>query len=208
MYRDYFKRMLDLLIAIIAMPFWIVILLVVGTAIYLSDRGPVFYNAARLGKNGKVFKMYKFRSMKVNAPDIRNEDGSTFNSEDDFRLTKIGKFIRKTSIDETPQILNILKNDMSIIGPRPDLPEHFNSYSEEDKRKLDVLPGVTGYNQAYFRNSAEWKDRLKNDVFYVNNLSFRLDIQILFKTIETIVFKRGIYVDSQSTKTKGDGVDI
>lgn len=208
MYRNFFKRIFDLVLAIIALPFWLIILIIIGPMIYFQDKGSIFYNAPRLGKGGKIFKMYKFRSMKMNAPDLRNEDGSTFNSENDSRLTKIGKFIRKTSIDETPQIINIFKNDMAIIGPRPDLPEHLNYYEGVEKRKLDVLPGITGYNQAYFRNSAEWKDRLKNDVFYVDNVSLCLDVKIFFKTIASIVFKRGIYVDSQSEKTKGDSREM
>ena len=112
MYRNFFKRIFDLVLAIIALPFWLVILLIIGPIIYFQDKGPIFYNAPRLGKDGKIFKMYKFRSMKIHAPDLRNEDGSTFNSEDDPRLTKIGKFIRKTSLDETPQLINIIKGDM------------------------------------------------------------------------------------------------
>ncbi|MFA9375903.1 MAG: sugar transferase [Lachnotalea sp.] len=207
MYNGFIKRTFDVIIAVIGLPIFLLILLIIAPMIYLENRGPIFYNADRLGKKGKIYKMYKFRSMKVNAPDLRNEDGSTFNSEDDQRLTKIGKFIRKTSIDETPQIINILKNDMSIIGPRPDLPEHIDYYEGEEKRKLDVQPGITGYNQAYYRNSVEWKDRLKHDVFYVDNLSFGLDVKIFLKTIESIVFKRGIYVDSQSINTKGNSCD-
>lgn len=146
MYKRFFKRVVDLAIALIALPFWLVVLIIIGPLIYLEDRGPMFYNAPRLGKDGKVFTMYKFRSMKANAPDIRNEDGSTFNTEDDPRLTRIGRFIRKTSLDETPQILNVIKGDMSIIGPRPDLPEHMELYKGDERRKLEVRPGITGYN--------------------------------------------------------------
>lgn len=208
MYRYFIKRVFDITIAIIGFPIFLLILMIIAPLIYFEDKGPIFYNADRLGKNGKIYKMFKFRSMKIIAPDIRNDDGSTYNSEDDPRLTRIGKFIRKTSIDETPQIINILKSDMAIIGPRPDLPEHLNYYKGVEKRKLDVLPGITGYNQAYFRNSAEWKDRLKNDVFYVDNITFWLDVKIFFKTIDSIVFKRGIYVDSQSAKAKGDSRDM
>ncbi|MCK9329632.1 MAG: sugar transferase, partial [Candidatus Cloacimonetes bacterium] len=109
MYRDFFKRIFDLVLAIIALPFWLIILVIVGPMIYFQDKGSIFYNAPRLGKDGKIFKMYKFRSMKMNALDLRNEDGSTFNAEDDPRLTNIGKFMRKTSLDETPQLLNIIK---------------------------------------------------------------------------------------------------
>ena len=197
MYRKYFKRIIDLILALLALLPWTFVFLAVVTVIRLDDAGPIFYNASRLGKDGKVFKMYKFRSMKVNAPDLRNEDGSTFNSENDPRLTKIGSFLRKTSLDETPQLLNIIKGDMSIIGPRPDLPEHYNMYEGNEARKLEVLPGITGYNQAYFRNSIEWKERIKNDIYYIDNLTFMMDIKVFFKTIESIVLKRGVFVETK-----------
>lgn len=193
MYRKFFKRFFDLLLALIALPFWLIILLIIGPLIYFQDRGTIFYNAPRLGKDGKVFIMYKFRSMKMNAPDLRNEDGSTFNSEDDPRLTKIGKFIRKTSLDETPQLINIIKGDMSIIGPRPDLPEMKELYTSEEKIKLIVRPGITGYSQAYFRNSIKQKDKLKQDVFYAKNISIFLDIKIFLKTIETVLLRRNVF---------------
>jgi undecaprenyl phosphate N,N'-diacetylbacillosamine 1-phosphate transferase len=207
-YKKYLKRILDIIIALLGLPILLLIFLVVGPIIYLEDRGPILYKADRLGKNGKVYKMYKFRSMKTKAPDLRNEDGSTYNAEDDPRLTRIGKFIRKTSLDETPQILNVLKNDMSVIGPRPDLPDHINLYEGEEKRKLDVLPGITGYNQVFFRNSVRWKERLKNDIYYVDNLSFWLDLKILFRTIESIAFRRGIFFDPKSVNKKGDRCDV
>jgi undecaprenyl phosphate N,N'-diacetylbacillosamine 1-phosphate transferase len=194
MYKKYFKRILDLILALIALPFWFIILIIVGPVIYFQDKGPIFYNAPRLGKDGKIFKMYKFRSMKVNAPDIRNKDGSTFNSEDDPRLTKIGKLIRKTSIDETPQLLNIIKGDMSIIGPRPDLPEHRELYEENEERKLEVRPGVTGYNQAYYRNTIPWKKRIQHDIYYIDHLSLWLDIKIFFKTAVSVLKREDIYV--------------
>jgi undecaprenyl phosphate N,N'-diacetylbacillosamine 1-phosphate transferase len=194
MYKKYFKRIFDLILSLIALPFWFIILILVALIIYFQDKGPIFYNAPRLGKNGEIFKMYKFRSMKVNAPDIRNEDGSTFNSEDDPRLTKIGKFIRKTSLDETPQLLNIIKGDMSIIGPRPDLPEHRELYEENQERKLEVRPGVSGYNQAYYRNTVPWKERIQHDIYYIDHLSLWLDIKIFFKTAVSVLKREDIYV--------------
>jgi lipopolysaccharide/colanic/teichoic acid biosynthesis glycosyltransferase len=194
MYKKYFKRIFDLILSLIALPFWFIILILVALIIYFQDKGPIFYNAPRLGKNGEIFKMYKFRSMKVNAPDIRNEDGSTFNSEDDPRLTKIGKFIRKTSLDETPQLLNIIKGDMSIIGPRPDLPEHRELYEENEERKLEVRPGVSGYNQAYYRNTVPWKERIQHDIYYIDHLSLWLDIKIFFKTAVSVLKREDIYV--------------
>ena len=123
MYKHFFKRLFDLIIALFALPFVLLLILIMVPLIWLTDRGPTFYNAQRVGLNGKIFKMFKFRSMKVNAPDIRNTDGSTFNSSDDPRVTRIGRFIRKTSIDEIPQILNVLIGDMSFVGPRPVLPD-------------------------------------------------------------------------------------
>lgn len=203
MYKKYLKRIFDFIFALTLIPVILPVIGVCALFIKLEDGGPVFYLGKRLGLNKKVFKMYKLRSMKVNAPDIRNEDGSTFNSDNDLRLTKIGKFVRKTSLDELPQIINVLIGDMSFIGPRPDLPEHLNYYKGNEVRKLEVLPGISGYNQAYYRNSAEWKDRLRNDVYYVDHISLFLDVKILFKTIESIIFKKGIYVISQTTDAKG-----
>lgn len=200
MYKGLFKRAFDLILAIIALPFWFVILIVIGPIIYVQDKGNIFYNAPRLGKDGKTFKMYKFRSMKLNAPDIRNEDGSTFNSEDDPRLTKIGKFIRKTSLDETPQLLNVIKGDMSIIGPRPDLPDALLLYKDNEKEKLMVRPGITGYNQAYFRNSVSQENRFLNDLYYVQNLSFYLDMKIFFVTIISIIKKKNINIKEYTMK--------
>lgn len=202
MYKRYFKRFFDFILAIIALPFWLLILLVIGPIIYFQDKGSIFYNAPRLGKDGEIFKMYKLRSMKMNAPDLRNEDGSTFNSEDDPRLTNIGKFIRKTSLDETPQLLNIIKGDMSIIGPRPDLPEAINYYKENQIEKLKVRPGITGYSQAYYRNSIDADFKFKNDVFYVNNVSFLLDFKILIKTVKVVIQRKNVFVNSDKAKNK------
>ncbi|WP_461611073.1 sugar transferase [Cytobacillus kochii] len=206
MYKKLFKRIIDLLLALVALPFWLIILLIIGPIIYFQDKGSIFYNAPRLGKDGKVFKMYKFRSMKMNAPDLRNEDGSTFNAEDDPRLTKIGKFIRKTSLDETPQLLNIIKGDMSIIGPRPDLPEHRELYEGKEERKLEIRPGVTGYNQAYFRNTVPWKERIQNDIYYIDNLSWWLDIKIFFKTSISVLKREDVFVTEKNTNSNKNTV--
>lgn len=197
MYKKFFKRLCDFLLSIVALPFWLLILLVIGPIIYFSDRGPIFYNAPRLGKDGEVFKMYKFRSMKFNAPDLRNEDGSTYNAENDPRLTNIGKFIRKTSIDETPQLLNILKGDMSIIGPRPDLPEQRKLYEKDEIRKLEIKPGVTGYNQAYFRNNIPWKARIINDIYYIDHISLILDVKIFVKTIFSVIKSKDVFINTK-----------
>ena len=200
MYERIFKRIIDFLLALIILPVFLIFYIVIGLFIKLEDVGPIIYTQRRLGKNGKIFNIKKFRSMKINAPDIRNNDGSTFNSVDDPRLTKIGKFIRKLSIDEIPQIINVLMGDMSFIGPRPDLEDHFRLYTKNEKNKLNVLPGVTGYNQVYHRNSIEWKERIKNDLYYVNNISFVLDLKIFVKTIVVILLKRRIYSCEQVRK--------
>lgn len=204
MYRGFIKRAIDLILALIALPIWLVIIIIVGPIIYFQDKGSIFYNAPRLGKDGKVFKMYKLRSMKMNAPDLRNEDGSTFNAEDDPRLTNIGKLIRKTSLDETPQLLNIIKGDMSIVGPRPDLPEHSKLYEGNEHRKLEVRPGVTGYNQAYFRNTVPWKERIQNDIYYIDHLSWWFDIKIFFKTAKSVLNREDVFVKEKNTKSNSN----
>lgn len=196
MYSKGIKRILDFIIGLIALPFIVVITLIMAPIIYFNDKGPIFYNASRLGRNGKPFKMYKFRSMMVNAPDIRNEDGSTYNGDDDPRVTKVGRFMRKTSIDELPQFLNILLGDMSLIGPRPDPLDDMEIYTEQQKKKLIVRPGITGYNQAYFRNSVEQNEKFEHDVYYAENISFFLDIKIFFKTIATILKRDNVYNDA------------
>lgn len=184
-----------------ALPFWFIIVIIIGPMIYFQDKGSIFYNAPRLGKDGKIFKMYKFRSMKMNAPDVRNDDGSTFNAEDDPRLTRIGKFIRKTSLDETPQLLNVIKGDMSIVGPRPDLPEAIDMYDEISKNKISVRPGVTGYNQAYFRNSVSSKEKLRNDIYYIENLSLILDLRIIIQTILSVLKNEHVYVPTNKASS-------
>lgn len=192
-YRKYIKRLLDIFFGIIGFVICSVIFVIIGPIIYFTDRGPILYVAPRLGKEGKIFKMFKFRSMKINAPDIRNIDGSTFNSEDDPRVTAIGKFIRKTSLDEFPQFINVLIGDMSLIGPRPDLEDTKNHYRIKDLKKLSVKPGITGYNQAYFRNSSDLYKRFDNDVFYTENLSFGLDFKIFIQTLKTIILRENLY---------------
>ncbi|MDK6805091.1 sugar transferase [Aerococcus sp. UMB7834] len=192
-YRKYMKRTLDFIIALFALPFWIIIFLIVFLLIKIDDGGPIFYNAERLGKNGKIFKMYKFRSMKVNAPDIRNKDGSTFNAVDDPRLTKVGAILRKTSSDETAQLLNVLVGDMSLVGPRPFLPVKGFTPQGFAKDRLMVRPGLTGYAQAYYRNSINQKRQEEIDSYYANNLNFILDAKIVLKTIKTVLLRENIY---------------
>ena len=193
MYKHFFKRLLDIMISLVGVILLIPIFIIFAPIIYFTDKGPVFYNAKRIGRNGKLFKMYKFRSMYVNAPDIRLADGSTYNGEDDPRVTPIGRFMRKTSLDEFPQFLNVLFGHMSIIGPRPDPPSDMDIYTNEQKFKLTVRPGITGYNQAYFRNSILQDEKFANDVYYAKNITFAFDVRIFFKTIISVLKHDNVY---------------
>lgn len=206
MYKNFFKPMMDFFIALVAMPFLLLLCIPVAIAIKIEDGGPVFYCGKRIGKNGKPFKMVKFRSMKVNAPDIRLEDGSTYNAEDDPRVTKVGNFLRKTSLDELPQFFNIFVFQMSLIGPRPDPVDWLDKYTEEEKEFLKVRPGITGYNQAYYRNNADAQLKIKNDIFYAKNISFVTDIKIFFKTIQTVLKRENVYVDKSREEGAISGV--
>jgi len=194
LYSKYVKRCIDFVGALILSPFILLITIIVGPAIYLEDKGSVFYKAKRRGLGGTVFEMYKFRSMKMNAPDIRNADNSTYNAPDDSRITKVGRVLRKTSVDELPQVLNILKGDMSFIGPRPiTIDKPLEEYDEKRKLRLQVRPGITGYQQAYYRNSIGQEQKFEMDAEYARNISFLFDIRIFFKTIQTVLLRKNIY---------------
>lgn len=197
MYQKFGKRVLDIAVGVIALPFVGLIIAVLAPAIKLEDGGPIFYNAPRVGIGGRDFKMYKLRSMRVNAPDLVMEDGSTYNGADDPRMTKVGAFMRKTSLDEMPQFLNVLKGDMSVVGPRPDLRRETELYEGDEHEKLNVKPGITGYAAVYGRNSLPWHDRLALDVYYVRNLSFALDVKVFFKTFSTVLKQEGVYVEGE-----------
>ena len=192
MYRHFFKRVFDILIGICALPFVILFIIVIGPIIWFEDKGPIFYKAKRISKGGGIFKMYKFRSMKVNAPDIRMENGDTYNGDDDPRVTRVGRFIRKTSIDEIPQFLNVLLGNMSFIGPRPDMPDFLEVYQKEYPAILTIKPGITGYNHAYFRNSIDGAVKMKNEDYYAKHMTFGMDVKIVFKTIKTVLFRENI----------------
>ena len=194
MYQKFFKRLIDIFIALLAMPFVGLSILIFGPMIYFEDRGTIFYKAKRRGLNGCIFEMYKFRSMKMNAPDYRNADNSTYVSANDDRITKIGRFLRKTSIDELPQFINVLKGDMSLIGPRPvttDKP--LSEYDEKRLVRLTVKPGITGYSQAYFRRSISQEETLEKDAVYARNVSFIGDVKIFCKTVQTVLLQRNVY---------------
>ena len=194
-YQLVIKRIIDIILCLIALPFVLLVTIPIAIAIKVEDGGPVFYRSKRLGKGFKEFGMLKFRSMKVNAPDLRNDDGSTFNSESDPRVTKIGKFMRETSIDELPQFFNVLFGQMSIIGPRAGDVESKDTYEEDEKDKLLIRPGISGYTQAYYRNGLGVRDKRLYDAWYAYNVSFWLDIKIVFKTIATVLKRENVYTN-------------
>lgn len=190
----FIKRLLDIFISLLlSVPIFLIIL-PFEVLILIEDGFPIFYNSWRMGKNGVPFKMLKLRSMYNNSPDLRNDDGSTMNSPKDPRVTRIGRFIRKTSIDELPQIFNVLIGNMSFVGPRPSLTNTpYNQYDEIRKKRVSVRPGITGYSQAYFRNSIEQEEKFKYDCYYVDHMSFFLDLKILCKTFISVFRSKNIY---------------
>lgn len=193
MYKHFFKRIFDIIVGLCALPFVLLLIIIIGPIIYFTDRGPIFYNGPRIGLNGNVFKMCKFRSMRVNAPDLRTADGSTYNGDDDPRVTKVGRFLRKTSLDEIPQFLNVLAGQMSFVGNRPDTPRMLDVYTEEQKKWLLITkPGITGYSQAYYRNSTTCEEKIANDIYYAKNESFMFDLKIVFRTVRTVLFRENI----------------
>lgn len=192
MYRFFIKRLIDIIVALIALPFILFLLVPIGIAIKKEDGGKIFYLSDRLGLDMKIFKMYKIRTMKENAPDIRNPDGTTFNAENDSRVTNVGRFLRKTSLDELPQFINVLVGDMSLIGPRPSPVGDKSHFPKKFFKKYEVKPGITGYNQALLRNSATMEQRIDNDAFYVDHLSLTLDVMIIWWTIKSVLHQQNI----------------
>lgn len=198
MYKRFLKRVLDFTLSLFVLPFVLIEILILGPIVFLTDRGPVFYNAERIGVNGRRFKMFKLRSMYVNAPDLRNADGSTFNSDNDPRVTPIGRLLRKTSLDEFPQFLNVFLGDMSFVGPRPVIStKSYEEYDDILKKRLSVRPGVTGYSQAYFRNSITQKEKYKYDCYYVDNMSLVMDIKVLLQTALSVLGRKNINTQSK-----------
>lgn len=198
-YVRFVKRFADIIIGLCALPFLALIVLFVGLAIKIDDGGPVFYKAKRIGKGSKIFNMYKFRSMIVNAPNWTNKDGSTYNAADDDRVTKVGRFIRKTSIDELPQFFNVLIGNMTLIGPRASGSGALDTYQPDEVAKMDVKPGITGYTQAYHRNGLSVREKRLKDAWYANNVTFGLDVKIFFKTFATVLKREQVYTNEVGT---------
>ena len=193
------KRVFDLVISTIGLIILSPIFLILAIIVKLDSKGPVFFAHTRYGKNGKKFKMYKFRTMYENAQDMINdftpeqmkEWKENFKLQDDPRITKVGKFLRKTSLDELPQIVNIIKGDLSIIGPRPVIEEELEKYGENKEKFLSVTPGLTGYWQATGRSSTTYEQRMEMELYYIDHISPKLDFKIFFKTIESVIKKEG-----------------
>ncbi len=183
MYRYFFKRFLDIVLSATALLVVSVFMLFAAIAVKLDSPGPIIFKQQRLGKDGRVFWMYKFRSMCVGA---EKTGSGVYSGKGDARVTKVGKILRATSIDELPQLVNILKGDMSIIGPRPPLTYHpwpLEEYTDEQKRMFELRPGITGWAQTHGRKDVEWNKRIELNVWYVDNVSLWLDIKILFLTV-------------------------
>lgn len=186
---NFSKRILDLVLSLLALVILSPLLLIVAIVIRIESKGPIIFSQKRIGLNGKVFKMYKFRSMVVNAEELKaklekkNEmSGPMFKIKDDPRVTKVGKFIRKTSIDELPQLINIVKGDMSLVGPRPSLPNEVAKFKPWMLNRLNVKPGLTCYWQVSGRNNIDFIEWMKLDLKYVDERSFLLDLKLIFKT--------------------------
>ena len=188
--RFWLKRAIDVGLCIILAPLALPILILFAILIKL-DGGPIFFNTTRIGKNRKNFSAYKFRSMIVNADDYLDEQGRPTRE----RVTWVGKIIRRLSIDELPQIINIVKGEMSFIGPRPILPEHAESMDRQYEARFDVSPGISGLAQVSGRNTLPWDERFRLDVFYVENYSLWLDVKIFFKTIFVVLAGSGVVLD-------------
>ena len=192
-YQLVIKRIFDILICVLLLPLVLLITAIISIVIKIDDRGPIFYRSKRIGKGFCEFDMLKFRSMKVNSPDIRNADGSTYNSANDPRLTRVGRFLRESSLDEIPQLFNVLKGNMSLVGPRAGDVESKDTYQEDEKDKTLVRPGITGYTQAYYRNNLALREKRLYDAWYAHNVTLLLDIKIIFKTVKTVLKHENLY---------------
>lgn len=194
MYQHFFKRLIDFTIVLIALLCIWPILLIITIWLHFANKGAgAFFTQERPGKNGKIFKVIKFKTM----TDERDADGNLLPDAD--RLTKVGRFVRSTSIDELPQLFNVLKGDMALIGPRPLLPQYLPLYNKVQARRHDVRPGITGWAQVNGRNAISWTKKFELDVWYVEHLSFLLDLKIIFLTIKKVFVREGISQEGQAT---------
>ncbi len=188
------KRLFDTVASAAGLLFLSPILAVLTVAVRASSRGPAIYRSQRLGRGGQPFEMLKFRTMYVGTPDLRNPDGSTFNAAQDARVTSIGAWLRRTSLDELPQLWNVLRGDMSLVGPRPDLVDQLRYYDAADRQRFNVRPGITGLAQVSGRNSLTWKERRTIDLEYIGSQSLVLDVRILWRTLASLMHSRNVFI--------------
>lgn len=191
MYKKYIKRIIDVVISFLMLVVLSPIILIVAIAIKIDSKGPIFFLQERTGKGGKNFKIFKFRTMIVET----EKNGELL--KHDERTTKVGDFIRKTSLDEIPQLINVLKGEMSIIGPRPWIPEYYMYFNSEQKHRVDVLPGITGLAQARGRNGIDIFQKIAYDVEYTKNVTFKMDVRIILETIKTVITKDGVEIKQE-----------
>lgn len=199
MYKNIFKRLFDFLAAFAGLLILSPVFIVVTIGLSIANSGKPFFFQTRPGKNARLFRIIKFKTMN----DKKDAQGGLL--PDAQRLTKIGSFVRKTSLDEIPQLINVLKGEMSLIGPRPLLPEYLPLYSPEQYRRHEVRPGITGWAQVNGRNAISWQQKFEYDVWYVDHLSFALDLRILFLTLKKVVVSEGINTDGQATTERFKG---
>lgn len=199
-YERCFKRPIDIFCSLLTLLVFWWLLLIIAILVRVKLGSPVLFKQERPGKNEKIFRLYKFRTM----TDERDEEGNLL--PDEVRLTKFGRFLRKSSLDELPEVINILKGDMSIVGPRPLLIKYLPRYNEEQKRRHEVRPGLSGYAQVHGRNTVEWDEKFKLDVFYVDNITFLGDVKIIFNTVfKAFVKQEGISSDTSATMEEFTG---
>ena len=186
------KRVLDIILSLLVLVFFFIPMIVIAIAIKIESKGPALFKQVRTGKNGKNFNLYKFRSMTV--------DNDVMNFKTENKITKVGKFIRKTSLDELPQLFNIIKGEMSFIGPRPWIIEYYNNFNAYQKRRVEVLPGITGLAQATGRNNLTIFEKINYDIEYVDNYSLKMDLKVVFMTIKTVLSKEGAELSKYGIK--------
>ncbi|WP_027879303.1 MULTISPECIES: sugar transferase [Mesoflavibacter] len=201
MYKSFFKRILDFTVSFIAIIVFSPIFMLVALLLLLNNKGSVFFFQKRPGKNEQIFKVVKFKTM----TDKKDKNGNLLPDAD--RLTNLGKFVRKTSLDELPQLINVLKGDMSLIGPRPLLPEYLPLYNNTQKRRHSVKPGITGWAQVNGRNAISWSKKFEYDVWYVDNMSFFLDLKIIALTISKVIKSEDINAKNMATTEKFNGLN-
>ena len=202
MYKNCIKPAIDFVLALVGFLFLSPVFVLVAIGLFFANDGKPFFFQLRPGKDGKIFKIIKFKTM----TDKKDENGNLLPDAD--RLTKIGSFVRKTSLDEIPQLLNVIKGDMALVGPRPLLPQYLELYNDFQRRRNEVKPGITGWAQVNGRNSISWEKKFEYDVWYVDNVSFLLDIKILIMTVLKVVKSEGINEQGQATSEEFKGNNI